>query len=517
MAVHALVSAASDEELVIKAEDLREIARLTNASSSRVARNAFFVEQIANDAAAEADLVDGSASMLDEMSSNMEGLVAAARRSLQIAQDTGETSAGAARIAGEALRDLEATATTMEHFDRMVGGLWTRVEGIGGAIEAIQDISERSHLLSINANIEAAHAGEWGRTFAVIAREIGKLAQSTTSFTAEIEALLRAIRSEVEAIRSLSQETLETTVSVRNASQRVEEALGAMSSAATVNREQATTIAAAAAQQAQAVDHLLNHVRDVARGTASTLRAIGQLRELQIGDLNSQLYSVIGRYRIGGFVEHALEIGERAAREVEEVFETGLARGRYTLDELFDPKYRELRGSDVLMLSRLFDVRRASESFDPPKFGTSYDATIDRELCSIVDRYTEEHRDFSAVCVIDNNSFHIAHSRLMRAPITGDPATDRANNRVKRIFDGRTALRCGRVGLPGAEDLPPRIGRRAFEAAAISLRRPAGPRPYLVQSYARDTGEVFGDLSIAIYVRDLHYGALSIAYPADTV
>src|SRR5262249_2850239 len=149
-------------------------------------------------------------------------------------------------------------------------------------------------------------------------------------------------------------------------------------------------------------------------------------------------------------------------REVEAVLERGLEHGLYTLEDLLEARDRELRGHDVAALSRLFEVHRAGEAFDPPKFGTSYDAAIDEELCAIVDRYTDAERDFTAVCVLDNNAFHIAHARSLRAPITGERAHDRAHNRVKRMFEGHTALRCGRVGLDGAENLEPRMGRAAL-------------------------------------------------------
>ncbi len=519
MTLHALAQVAPCEDGVIPiaADDVREIARLTNASSSSVARNAFFLEQVATDAAAQADLVEGSVAMLDEMAANMDNVVEGARRSLEIVRATGETSVSAAETAREALGDLASAAETVDRFDDMIASLWQRVDGIGGAIEAIEDISERSHLLSINATIEAAHAGDYGRTFAVIAGEIGKLANSTTTFTEEIETLLRTVRSQVEALRELSRAARRTTASVRTSSQKVESALTTVGSAAQASREQITAIAAAAAQQNQTLDELVKDVRNVASATTSTLRTLAQARELQIGDLNSQLYAVIGRYRIGTFVDRATEVGEAAAQEVEAILERGIELGWYALDDLLEPRYRELRGREVLQLGRLFDVSRARKAFDPPKFGTTYDAKIDVALCDVVDRYTDRNPDFNAVCVLDNNAFHVAHYRLMRAPITGDAATDRANNRVKRMFEGRTALRCGRVGLPGAEAIAPRSGRRAFEAAGIALRRPAGRRPYLVQSYARDTGEIFNDLSLALYVRDQHFGALSIAYPADTV
>lgn len=498
-------------------DDLREIARLTNVSSGSVARNAFFLEQIAGDAAEQADLMEGSVSRLDEMVENMRTVVEGARRSLEIATRTGETSTAAAAIARDSLGELEAAAATFDLFDHMISDLWQRVEGIGGAIEAIGDISAQSHLLSINASIEAAHAGEWGRTFTVIAHEIKNLAESTKSFTAEIEELLQAVRSQVESLREVSQETRQTTTRVRDSSGKVEEALTAMGEGAQKTRDQISDIAAAAAQQTQGLDNLVGDVRDVALSAGSTLRTIAQARKLKIGDLNSQLHAVIGRYRIGGFVDRSYEVGMLAAAEIEAVLERGLERGDYLLADLLDPIYRELQGEDVKGLERLFDVRRAGTSFDPPKFGTTYDATVDRELCEIVDRYTDEHPEFSALCVMDVNAFHIAHYRLLRAPITGNPVVDRANNRVKRIFESHTAIRCARIGLIGAEQIPPRSGRRAFEAAGISLARRPGPRPYLVQSYARDTGEVFNDLSLALYVKGMHYGALSIAYPAETV
>ena len=46
----------------------------------------------------------------------------------------------------------------------------------------------------------------------------------------------------------------------------------------------------------------------------------------------------------------------------------------------------------------------------------------------------------------------------------------------------------------------------------MNLRRPAGPRPFLLQTYARDTGFVLNDLSSAIYVRGRHWGGVRFAY-----
>ena len=54
-------------------------------------------------------------------------------------------------------------------------------------VEYIKNISEETTLLSLNASITAAHAGEAGKAFAIVAGEVGKLSDETDSFINEIE------------------------------------------------------------------------------------------------------------------------------------------------------------------------------------------------------------------------------------------------------------------------------------------------------------------------------------------
>ncbi len=72
-------------------------------------------------------------------------------------------------------KSAESTKNTMEVTDKLL----TETENIGNTLDIIKQIAETIDMLSLNASIEAARAGDAGRGFAVVAQEIGKLASST--------------------------------------------------------------------------------------------------------------------------------------------------------------------------------------------------------------------------------------------------------------------------------------------------------------------------------------------------
>lgn len=85
-------------------------------------------------------------------------------------------------------------------FKNELGNITENIESAKGLMSDLHNTSTMEHILSINANIEAAKAGKAGVGFAVVAREIGELSKQSGSVYDEIERLVDEIQISVDKI-----------------------------------------------------------------------------------------------------------------------------------------------------------------------------------------------------------------------------------------------------------------------------------------------------------------------------
>jgi methyl-accepting chemotaxis protein len=95
------------------------------------------------------------------------------------------------------------------------------IRGSSGAISEItsiiNDLSEQTNMLSLNASIEAARAGEYGRGFAVVAEEIGKLADRSIAQARSIQSHVSATVTSIENERRIIENSTDVIENIKKA------------------------------------------------------------------------------------------------------------------------------------------------------------------------------------------------------------------------------------------------------------------------------------------------------------
>jgi methyl-accepting chemotaxis protein len=164
----------------------------------------------------------------------------------------------------------------------------------------INDIADQTNLLALNAAIEAARAGEHGRGFAVVADEVRKLAERTTTATKEVAQSINAIQTETDtAVKRMNAGTQRVDEGVVLA-EKAGESLHAIVEGSDKVARLIQSIAAASEEQSttsqiisQNVDSINSVTRQSAEGAQQAALAANQLSEK-----SEQLQCLVGQFKL---------------------------------------------------------------------------------------------------------------------------------------------------------------------------------------------------------------------------
>jgi twitching motility protein PilJ len=200
--------------------------------------------------------VQEMAATMGQVSKNASASAEAARRALEIAQkgdkSVGDTSQAMVRIDSAVAQTADKMRT-----------LAKRSTEISDIIDLINDVAAQTNLLSLNAAIEAAHAGEAGLGFSVVAEEIRKLAERSARATRDVGKLIKAIQNETSEALSATESGLAEVKEGSNLAQESRQALTEISAAVGLSANLIEEISAAADEQAGATRSFANAMQTI--------------------------------------------------------------------------------------------------------------------------------------------------------------------------------------------------------------------------------------------------------------
>jgi len=395
----------------------------------------------------------------------------------QIAEST-ESSLGKAHISHESaqqgMQQVEENVSVMNRLIESFTSINATMEDlkqstgkISQVMDVIQGISNQTNMLSLNAAIEAAKAGEQGKGFAVVAEEVRNLAQRTSQSTVEISSLVENIEETTTRIVTELQGGTRQITQGREVALETKQIFNSILKNTKENQSDTKEVAIAVEEQSLTIETISSSMTELSESMNQIYHNIEESAS------TARNLSVQGEDFMRFLLEYRL--GNRASKIVHALkglqTEVGalLTRAEHQGIPIWDHDYQEV------------------ESSTPLKFDVKYLSWIDQSpLQQLQDAFKQQHAVFFTV-LVDKNGFLPKHNSEFDHPISGNKEQDLVKSRSRRLFNDFTGKRAGK-----------------------------NTDRLLFQTYVRDTGEVMMDLSVPIMINKKHWGGIRVGFTPES-
>jgi methyl-accepting chemotaxis protein len=360
----------------------------------------------------------------------------------------------------EGTTNIRKIADKVEAFKLTVEELGQKSSKIMDLVTLINNISDQTNILSLNATIEAERAGEHGKGFAVVAAEVRELAKkvkpATEVIAVNISEMMKTVKKTQSETTEILQYSQETNDIVTQAASNFEAMMGDFEQSG----DQLLKIAAAIEElsmnnadiltKVQTIDGLTNEVSTDMQSADTSLDGLKSITE--------KMQAMVCQFRTGqGALDHVI------------------AKARSYRDHC-QQKMAEMYAKGVNIFDRNYVP---TPNTNPQKYTVSYNRQFDTEFQKYFDAILDELKGSIYAVTLDVNGYLSTHHKKYSKPPTGNYEVDVLNSRDKRMFNN----------------------------GDMEIRRAKNTTPMLLQTNMRDTGEILTDLSLPIFVNSKHWGA----------
>ncbi|MCR8632235.1 methyl-accepting chemotaxis protein [Paenibacillus radicis (ex Xue et al. 2023)] len=301
---HAQLVAASADQLNISSDEMQISSR-----------------QIAETVKDVADGANKQTLSMEETSRSMEEVGAGIGRLAENAasiSETVESSRQQAENGGNSIQitvqQMSSISESVHQTDLVIKMLDHKSQQIGSILQAIQDIAQQTNLLALNAAIEAARAHEHGAGFAVVAAEVRKLAEQSSSSSGEIAQLLNEIQTSIhesgESMSKVKDEVQtgiemvrETELNFDHIRQSTTEIASQIQEMAATSEEMSAGAQqiTAAVQQVTAIAHKSSTAsQNVALTASNQLKTTGEVQSSvkSLSEMTEELHRLLSQFKV---------------------------------------------------------------------------------------------------------------------------------------------------------------------------------------------------------------------------
>ena len=199
-----------------------------------------------------------------------------------------------------AIDGMERIRAQMESIAESVAKLSEQSQAIGEIIAAVNDLTEQSNLLAVNAAIEAAKAGEQGKGFAVVAHEVRSLAEQSKQATAQVRTILNDIQKATTAAVLATEQGSKAVEAGVKQSTEAGEAIRSLADSITEAAQAATQIAASSQQQLVGTDQVALAMENIKQASMQNVAGTKQAETAahSLHELGQKLKRMVEQYQV---------------------------------------------------------------------------------------------------------------------------------------------------------------------------------------------------------------------------
>lgn len=258
---------------------LQQVTRLAAAVATTSGQVKGQADAVLNVAERERQLIAVTTEALTEGAQTMNQIASLAKNSDTLAVQTGQTTESALEVVTQTVNSITQIRDTIRETEKRIKRLGERSQEISTAVNLINNIAERTHILALNASMHAASAGEAGRGFAVVANEVQRLSENAREATSEIARLVQNIQVDtsdtVITMNNAIEQVVEGTRLAQQAGDRMQKSRDYTQSLVQLVQR----IAADAQVQAQVSNILRQRAAEITQSTQETAQQLAQQHE----------------------------------------------------------------------------------------------------------------------------------------------------------------------------------------------------------------------------------------------
>ena len=297
---------------------IEAIVDTTGSVASASAQISSSTEELAAGAEEQSAQADEVAAAVEQLAATILDNSENATHTARAARASGDTAEDGQAIVQQTVDKMAEIADVVANTAMTIERLNQSSKEIGEIIAVIDEIADQTNLLALNAAVEAARAGEHGRGFAVVADEVRKLAERTSSATGEITGMIEGIQSETnEAVASMQKGT-ETVAEGREMAHQAGEALQGIVREVEQVEDRVSQIAAANEEQSTTSEQISRNVAQISEVTTDSAQGLNQISEAldELNRLSERLNQLTDEFEVEGKGSRSVAVGNGTTRHL---------------------------------------------------------------------------------------------------------------------------------------------------------------------------------------------------------